>query len=163
MEQAAWRRGVQDRSADLRELLATYIRENRLKNTRQRDVILESFLKLDGHITIDGLLACVQLVNAKIGYATVYRSLKLFVAAGVASEQRFGDGPALYEPTERGEHHDHLICTRCGRIFEFEDKVIEARQEAVASDLGVHLTHHRMTLWGECEDLVRCREYSDER
>jgi Fur family ferric uptake transcriptional regulator len=154
---------MQDRSAELREVLATHIRENRLKNTRQRDVILETFLMLDGHTTIDGLLASVQTVNPKIGYATVYRSLKLFVAAGVASEQRFGDGPALYEPTERDEHHDHLICTRCGRIFEFEDTVIEERQEAVASGLGVRLTHHRMTLWGECEDLKRCNEYSDAR
>ncbi len=147
---------MQDRSEELRELLANYIRENNLKNTRQRDAILEVFLSTDGHASIDSLLAKVQVVNPAVGYATVYRALKLFVTAGIASERRFGDGPALYEPAELGDHHDHLICTLCGRIFEFEDQVIEDRQEEVAKALGLKLTNHRMTLWGECIDRADC-------
>ena len=51
---------------------------------------------------------------------------------------------------EHDEHHDHLICTRCGKIFEFEDDVIERRQLDVAERFGLQLTSHRMTLWGEC-------------
>lgn len=149
---------MQERTDNLRELLAAYMSENKLKNTRQRDVILDVFLELEGHTTIDGLLALVQLKNSKVGYATIYRSLKLFVAAGVASEQRFGDGPALYEPAEVDEHHDHLICTHCGRIFEFEDDVIEERQERVAKSFGLQLTNHRMTLWGECQDRKACEQ-----
>ena len=147
---------MQERSDELRELLATHIRENNLKNTRQRDAILEAFLATEGHTSIDELLVRVQSDQPAVGYATVYRALKLFVEAGVASERRFGDGPALYEPAELGDHHDHLICTVCGRIFEFEDQLIEGRQEEVAKSLGLKLTNHRMTLWGECMNRTEC-------
>jgi len=145
-----------DRSNELRALLANHIKDNNLKNTRQRDAILDAFLSGEGHSSIDELLSKVQADHPAVGYATVYRALKLFVAAGVASERRFGDGPTLYEAAELGDHHDHLICTRCGRIFEFEDEVIEERQEQVAAKLGLRLTSHRMTLWGECVDRVEC-------
>jgi len=149
-----------DRSDKLREQFSEYIKENKLKNTQQRDVILETFLASEGHTTIDGLLSAVQLKQAGVGYATVYRALKLFVAAGVASERRFGDGPAMYEVAELGDHHDHLICTLCGRIFEFEDDLIEERQVLVAKSLGVRLTNHRMTLWGECLDKEDCASHT---
>ena len=147
---------MQERSDELRALLAKHIRENNLKNTRQRDAILEAFLAIGGHTSIDDLLVKVQEGQPAVGYATVYRALKLFVEAGVASERRFGDGPALYEPAELGDHHDHLICTHCGRIFEFEDQLIEDRQEEVAKQLGLRLTNHRMTLWGECINREEC-------
>ncbi len=145
-----------DRSDELRENLASYIRENNLKNTRQREAIFEAFLSCEGHVTIDVLLAKVQEEHAGVGYATVYRALKLFVLAEVASERHFGDGPAMYEPADLGDHHDHLICTECGRIFEFEDDLIEEQQIKVAEGLGLRLTHHRMTLWGECMDPKAC-------
>jgi Fur family ferric uptake transcriptional regulator len=154
---------MQDRSSELRELLAGHMRENNLKRTRQREVILDTFLSVEGHTTIDGLLASVQKVYPAVGYATVYRSLRLFVAAGVASERHFGDGPALYEPAELDDHHDHLICNACGRIFEFEDAVIEERQEHVAAQFGVRLTSHRMMLFGECIDKVDCDKNKQRR
>ena len=91
-----------------------------------------------------------------MGYATVYRAMKLFVQANVASERRFGDGPALYEPAEQDEHHDHLICIQCGRIFEFEDDTIETQQHVVAESMGLRLKHHRMTLWGDCINADEC-------
>jgi len=132
------------------------MRENSLKKTKQRDAILDVFLQTDGHTNLDQLLARVQRSLPGVGYATVYRAMKVFVHADVASERHFGDGPALYEPAEQDEHHDHLICTRCGRIFEFEDDTIEERQHVVAKSMGLRLTHHRMTLWGECEDKKAC-------
>ncbi len=147
-----------DRSDDLRVRFAEYIKTNNLKNTQQRDVIFETFLATEGHTTTDDLLSKVQDKYAGVGYATVYRALKLFVAADVASERRFGDGPAMYELAEMGDHHDHLICTVCGRIFEFEDDLIEERQILVAKKLGLKLTSHRMTLWGECFDKKKCPE-----
>lgn len=147
---------MRDSDDDARGILAEYIRANGLKNTRQRDVILETFLAVPGHTTIDQLLFRVQQVNPGVGYATVYRTLKLFVDAGVASERRFGDGQAQYERAEVDEHHDHLICSKCGKIFEFEDDIIERRQELIAQQFGLKLTNHRMTLWGECPDSDAC-------
>jgi Fur family ferric uptake transcriptional regulator len=152
-----------DRFAELRGRFSQHMRENSLKKTRQRDVILDVFLATDGHTTIDELLVRVQAVQSGVGYATVYRAMKLFVQAQVASERHFGEGPALYEPAEQDEHHDHLICTKCGRIFEFEDTVIEERQVDVAVSFGVTLSSHRMTLWGECNDEKVCTEYASRK
>ena len=154
---------MQDRYADLRARFAQHMRDNKLKKTRQRDVILDVFLREDEHTSLDQLLARVQQELPGVGYATVYRAMKLFVQANVASERHFGDGPALYEPAEQDEHHDHLICTKCGRIFEFEDETIESQQHIVAESMGLRLTHHRMTLWGECIDPADCKPIKPSR
>ena len=148
---------MRDSSADLRERLVQYMRKNKLKHTRQRQAIVDAFLGMSGHTSIDSLLVEVQKIRPSVGYATVYRSLKMFVAAGVASERRFGDGPSLFEPVEQGSHHDHLICVLCKRIFEFEDQIIEEQQLVVAKKMGLKLTSHRMTLFGECIDKESCK------
>jgi len=147
---------MRDSSAELRERLVQYMRENKLKDTRQRQAVVDAFLGMSGHTSIDQLLVEVQKIRPPVGYATVYRSLKMFVAAGVASERRFGDGPSLFEPVEHGSHHDHLICVLCKRIFEFEDEIIEEQQLVVAKKMGLRLTNHRMTLFGECLDQGAC-------
>jgi Fur family ferric uptake transcriptional regulator len=143
---------MSDRSSELRERLSAYMREHGLKQTRQRETVFEAFLASE-HVSVDDLLGLVQKVEPGVGYATVYRALKLFVEADVAHKRSFGDGQARYEPVDIGdEHHDHLICTQCGKIFEFEDDIIEDRQEVVARNLGLKLTSHRMTLWGDCQN-----------
>ena len=147
---------MQDQNNVLRERFAQYMQKNQLKKTRQRDVILDVFLRTEGHTSLDDLLARVQSELPSVGYATVYRAMKVFVDADVASERHFGDGAALYEPSHEDEHHDHMICTDCGRIFEFEDDIIEERQRVVAESLGLRLTNHRMTLWGECAQKGNC-------
>ena len=147
---------MNERAETLKGLLANHMAEHGLKRTRQRELILDTFVELDEHTTIDGLLEAVQRIYPAVGYATVYRTLRLFVEAGVAKERRFGDGPAMYEPAEPDHHHDHLICTKCGRIFEFEDDLIEERQVLVAKRMGLRLTNHRMTLYGECFDVDAC-------
>jgi Fur family ferric uptake transcriptional regulator len=147
---------VRDSHDEVRAVLAEYIQSNGLKNTRQRDVILETFIAASGHTTIEELLSAVQKVNKAVGYATVYRTLKLFVDAGIASERKFGDGQTQYEIANVDEHHDHLICRKCGKIFEFEDDIIERQQEIIAAQFGLKLTHHRMTLWGEPVDGNSC-------
>jgi Fur family ferric uptake transcriptional regulator len=148
---------MSDRGVGLRERFTLYIRENGLKQTRQRAAIFEAFLTSE-HVSVDELLLAVQVQQPGVGYATVYRALKLFVQAGVADKSSFGDGQARFEPVDlHDEHHDHLICTECGKIFEFEDEVIERRQEAVAEKLGLKLKSHKMTLWGECLDIAACQ------
>ena len=103
-----------DRYTDLRAKFAQYMRDNNMKKTRQREVILDVFLNTEGHTNLDQLLHRVQQELPGVGYATVYRAMKVFVQAKVASERHFGDGAALYEPAEQDEHHDHLICTLAG-------------------------------------------------
>jgi len=133
--------------------LAAHMRSRGLKVTRQRDQILESFLKIGKHVGVEDLLRAVRKNTPSIGNATVYRTMKLFVEAGIAEERRFSAGVTLYEPHDGDEHHhDHLICTVCERIFEFENEEIEQLQEQVAEAQGFKLTHHKMELYGLCTD-----------
>jgi Fur family ferric uptake transcriptional regulator len=82
--------------------------------------------------------------------ATVYRTMKLRAESNLAHAQNFGDGQTRYEPAVGREHHDHLICTRCGTIIEFENDRIEQMQDAVARKHGFRVTSHKMELYGLC-------------
>ena len=136
-------------TAELRERWKAYIQDKRLNTTSQRDAIVELFLRTKEHISIDELLAKVRKRHAKVGYATVYRTLKLLVDSGLAVERQFGDGQARYEIV--GDHHDHLICLKCGLILEFEDDEIERLQERIAARLGnFTVLRHRHELYGLC-------------
>lgn len=141
---------------ELERKLLDYMREHKLKQTRQRQAIFDTFVASGDHVAIDELLERAQAVHPGIGYATVYRTLKLFTEAGIAHERRFQDGQTRYEPVELGEHHDHLICRTCGHIFEFEDDLIEARQSEIARGHGLRLVSHRHDIYGECMDAARC-------
>jgi len=91
------------------------------------------------------------MINPHVGYATIYRTLRLLKECGLLYERHFDEGQARYEAV--GErHHDHFICERCGRIIEFENAAIERMQNIVARDLGVTLTRHKMELYGLCSD-----------
>ncbi len=142
--------------APLQRRLERYMQEQSLKQTRQRQVIFEVFLASTEHVAVDELLAMVQQQMPGVGYATVYRSLRLFLDAGVALERRFGDGQTRYEPAHIGEHHDHLICSACGHIFEFEDQLIEERQAQVASEHQMQLVSHRHEIYGLCTRPTPC-------
>ncbi len=136
--------------AEALRALSEYLRKNGLKNTRQRDLIVEAFYEAGGHVSIDELLVRVQERMPGVGYATVYRTLKLLNEAGLAHERRFNDGQARYEPVVADEHHDHLICLTCDRIFEFEDALIESRQSEVAAAHGIRVVNHRHEIYGRC-------------
>lgn len=122
-----------------------------LKSTRQREAILDEFLRVGSHISTEELYLRLRRKNPQIGYATVHRTLKLFAECGIAEQRHFGDGQARYEASDLDEHHDHLICITCGRIVEFEDPRIEQLQEEVARQHGFSIERHRLELYGCCE------------
>ena len=122
-----------------------------LKSTRQRETILDEFLRLGSHISTEELYLRLRRKNPRIGYATVHRTLKLFAECGIAEQRHFGDGQARYEASDLDEHHDHLICVTCGKIVEFEDQRIERLQEEVARQHGFSIERHRLELYGCCE------------
>ena len=132
--------------------LARYLEEHSLKHTKQREAILDVFLEAKGHITSEDLYQAVRSRHAQIGYTTVYRTMKLLCEAGLAHEHNF-DGTARYEIAH--EHHDHLVCTRCGKIIEFECELIEETQNQIAERHGFRILRHRHELYGHCRD---CRD-----
>lgn len=125
-----------------------------LKSTRQRDVIVETFFRLDRHISVEELLEEVRKEVPRIGYATVYRTMKLLEENRFADARRFGDGQTRYDPkTDADEQHDHLICVDCRRVIEFADPVVEARIQQIASEFGDFVLSRRsIELYARCQD-----------
>jgi len=134
-----------------------YIQQEGLKTTKQRNTIVNVFFKLRGHISVEELLNQVKKVNPKIGYATVYRTLHLLVNSGLVEERRFGDGLSRYEGHSEVEHHDHMICLNCGKIFEFFNPDLEKLQEKLAAENQFTVYRHRLELYGACQDKEACR------
>ena len=101
------------------------------------------------HMKAESIYRQLGKSGEAIGLATVYRALALFEAAGLITRHQFEGGQTVFE-LERGPHHDHIVCVRCGRVEEFFDKVIEERQREIAEKLGFTLSDHALTLYGEC-------------
>jgi Fur family ferric uptake transcriptional regulator len=132
----------------------SFLRREGLKSTRQRELIVREFAVVPDHVSVEELLQRVRVIEPGLGYATVYRTLKLMVGAGLAGVRNFGEGFARYEPLGE-DHHDHLICENCGRIVEFHDEELERRQDRIAAGLGYRVTHHRHELFGICANCLR--------
>lgn len=133
-----------------------WLRERGLKTTSQRDDIATAFLEGDRHISVEELYAEVKKVNPRVGYATVYRTLRLLKECGLAVERHFNDGEARFEAAEDERRaHDHFICERCSRILEFASTEIDVLDERIAKKLGAVVTRHRLELYGICRE---CRE-----
>jgi Fur family ferric uptake transcriptional regulator len=127
-----------------------YISRRNLKNTPQRQRIVEIFLKAGGHLTTEELCNLIKKIEPGIGQATVYRTMKLLCDSGLAKAVYFGDSIARYEPIYGSKHHDHLVCESCGAHIEVVDEEIERLQERLAKRHGYMLTSHRMSLYGLC-------------
>jgi Fur family ferric uptake transcriptional regulator len=129
-----------------------YLVENGLRMTAQRELIARTFFQNKGHISAEEIYRKVRSTSPGIGFATTYRTMKLLADAGLASLRSFGDGFSRYEPASTSNHHDHLICTQCGKIIEFENDRIEALQRTIAQKHGFQVTEHKMELYGICEN-----------
>src|SRR5262245_53353894 len=118
------------------DIFIKHLRSQGLKRTAQRDLILEVFLGTEDHVTGDDLYRLVRERDPNVGQTTVYRTLKLLTGAGLAREARFGDGRAHYEHNYKHQHHDHMICSECGKIIEFYSPELEAIQDAMAARIN---------------------------
>ena len=134
------------------KVLEGYITQNQLKITRQRRAVLKAFTECENHVSAEELYNMVSSAESKIGLATVYRTLALLTESGLASELDFGDGQKRYEHRYMHSHHDHMICTECGKIIEFNHPLIEKFQEKVAADNKFTITSHKLDLLGLCNE-----------
>tara|TARA_B100001964_G_scaffold2086_1_gene2409 strand:- start:1357 stop:1785 length:429 start_codon:yes stop_codon:yes gene_type:complete len=134
------------------KVLEEYISRNNLKITRQRRSVLKAFLDCENHVSAEELYNTVTETESKIGLATVYRTLALLIRSGLASEMDFGDGQKRYEHRYKHKHHDHMVCTECGKIIEFTNPIIEKLQDEIAAQNGFTITSHKLDLFGNCSD-----------
>ncbi len=137
----------------LLEKFQTLLKENSLKFTKQRELVLKFLYEHDGHFTPEDIYTLLkeQYPNINIGIATVYRTLSLLESSEIASSISFGVQGKKYELGLK-KHHDHLICTKCGAIIEFFDETIEERQKAIAKKYNFLMTDHTMKIIGLCEN-----------
>ena len=116
---------------------------------------MDVFLKTERHLSAEELYDIVREKNPSIGYATIYRTLKLLSEAGLCRELQADGRITRYEHLHNRDHHDHLVCTECGKMVEFEIPEIEALQEKIARKNGFVLKNHRWELYGLCSDCTR--------
>lgn len=137
------------------EVFSKYIRDKNLKFTQQREEVLKTFLKAERHFTTEELYTLVKKKNSKIGYATVYRTLKLIDKSGLAREVDFGDGILRFEHKFGHNHHDHLVCVKCGRYIEVINSEIEKLQDELSKKHKFTPLRHKMQIFGICH---RCKK-----
>ena len=119
--------------------------------------VLEVFLETEGHITANELIDRLKEHGFDFDPSFVRDSLRLLTQFGFAKKLRFDDGKIRYEHCHLGDHHDHMLCRKCGRIIEFVDDALETIQAEVAAAHGFHMLGHRMDIYGICADCLKNR------
>ena len=132
-----------------------HLKREGLKRTAQRDLILDVFLKAEGHVSSEDLYTLVKAKDQSVGFTTVYRTLKLLKDCGLARELEFHDGRTLYEHNYKHKHHDHLICTQCGALIEFYSEVIENMQDEIVRRYKFKPLHHSHRIFGICANCQK--------
>ncbi len=126
------------------------LRRAGLKVTFSRMKILELLENSEKrHMSAEDIYKALLDVGKEIGLATIYRVLTQFESAGLVIRHHFESGQAVFE-LERGSHHDHLICVKCGKIVEFVDESIESKQEQIAEENGFKISDHSLIIYGVC-------------
>lgn len=135
-----------------------YLEERGLKHTAQRRNILETFLGIERHISVDELFRILKRKDPKIGFSTVYRTLKLMTDCGLARELAFEGGVVRFEHHYDHPHHDHLICTRCWKYLEFVHPTIEHLQDEIAESHKFTPEKHKLEIYGMCAECAQARQ-----
>ena len=138
------------------ELFYSFLRQNGLKKTHQKDLILETFLNTEGHLSVEDVYALVKRRDKRIGIVTVFRTLKSLTACGISKEITLGDGLTRFEHSYHHPHHHHIVCTECNKTIEFVSPELERIQQEIVSRYRFLPIHHRLQIYGACED---CREH----
>src|SRR5215468_3559400 len=141
-------------------ILHQHLKSVGLKQTAQRDTILRTFLETREHLSIDELHQLVKKRDPKIGITTVYRTLKLLVECGLASEVAFHDGVMRYEHQYNRRSHHHMVCTECGGSVEFFSPEVDRLEEEIGRKHRYSTTRHTFQIYGVCED---CRKRGGSR
>ena len=128
------------------------LKEAGLKATHPRIKILEMMeAAVDRHLNAEDIYKALLESGEDVGLATVYRVLTQFEDAGLVTRHHFEGGTSVFE-LNQGEHHDHILCVKCGKVEEFIDEVIEQRQRKIAEDAGFSMTDHALYIYGICKD-----------
>jgi Fur family ferric uptake transcriptional regulator len=148
---------------EAQDILHRHLKSVGLKQTAQRDTILRAFLETRDHLSTDELHRLVQKQDARIGYTTVYRTLKLLGECGLASEVAFHDGIARFEHQYNRRSHHHMVCTECGGSVEFFSQEVDRLEQEIGHKYRYLTTRHTFQIYGVCEKCRAARPKEDGR
>jgi Fur family ferric uptake transcriptional regulator len=140
-----------ERGAVIDEFRA-YLREHNLPVTPQRLAVAEVLLLRDRHFSADEIEQALRAEGISVGTATVYRTLEVLVKSGLVVERDFGEGFRRYESARGMPQHEHLLCTVCGRVVEFQDDRLDRMSTLLAEAHGFATNSHRLVIYGVCSD-----------
>jgi Fur family transcriptional regulator, ferric uptake regulator len=143
--------------AQEKEQFKKLFKQDQIDRFEERFVILEVFLQTENHVTSSELTQLLHEQGYDLEADFVRDTLNLMSRFGFAKKNRFGNGQVRYEHRHLGHHHDHMICTKCRKIIEFQDEQLEAFQVQIASSLGFHMLQHKMEIYGICSDCMKER------
>ena len=132
-------------------------KDEHIDNFEDRFKVLEAFLKTERHVTQAELLEQLKDQGYDFSPDFVEETLQLMCHFGFAQKVRFQNGDVRYEHRHLGQHHDHMICTKCGKIIEFKNDQLEELQSRIVSDYGFHMLQHQMNIYGICSDCMETR------
>ena len=136
--------------------LRAYLKENKLRFTGERLIILEEIFSFTDHFDAEQLFIHIRRKHNQISRATVYRSLELFHKIGIIKKENLGNDYSSFELAMDRPHHDHMICVVCGKVTEFVDEIIEKRQIEICEKYGVDMISHQLQIF------VRCKSHNKE-
>lgn len=140
-----------------REQFKKLFRQENIDRFDDRYRVLEAFLGTERHLTLGELLETLDRGGEQLDSGFVRETLRIMCHFGFARKRRFDDGVVRYEHRHIGQHHDHMICTRCGRIIEFEEPELEEQQARISGSHGFHILQHRLEIYGICADCLETR------
>ena len=138
-----------------RTVFRQHLKNKGLLHSKQREQILDIFLKTEKHHTIGDLYEIIRKKNPKIGLATVYRAMRVICDAGLARQLDFGDGVKRFEHKYQHQHHHHLVCLKCGRAVEVVSPEMEKVQQRLAKKHGFTHFKDTMKIFGICRQCKR--------
>lgn len=139
-----------------------FLTARKLKFTAERQAVLDRVFATHKHFEADELLVDLRHNDLKISKATIYRTLSLLVKSGLLREVIFGERHMHYEHVHGCEHHDHMVCNKCGKIIEFVDNRIEELQIEVCKKNKFQAETHRLQIQGLCEDCSKAGDIAKE-
>jgi Fur family ferric uptake transcriptional regulator len=133
-------------------------KQDQITDFENRFAVMEAFMQVEGHISSMQMMQRLNELGHQLEPEFVRDTLKLMCQYGFASKQQFNNGEILYEHLHLGQHHDHMVCTKCGKIVEFEDSQLERLQIEAAERHGFHLLQHKMEMYGICAQCMANRQ-----
>ena len=138
-----------------KEVFLEFLVRKRLKLTRQRQAVVDLIFSDSGHFEAEALVERLKIGRTRVSRATVYRTLELLRECQLVEKLDFGTPRSFYEHVPPGEHHDHLICTRCGNVIEFHNDRLEALQSEICSNFGFQDSYHSLRIFGLCSKCAQ--------